>query len=169
MFVGLVKCPDCGRNMAFSNLNGREPRFRCRTYARNSNLCTTHAISYDALVKIVMDDIQKHIKNMETLGDQFIEEMRVLSESGGGKKIKQFKQELELAEKRIAEIDSIIMKLFEQNVAGKISDGRFEKMSVTYENEQRELEERRKALKENRSRGLQDEKYKPIFRNHTQV
>lgn len=88
------------------------------------------------------------IKNMETLGDQFIEEMRVLSESGGGKKIKQFKQELELAEKRIAEIDSIIMKLFEQNVAGKISDGRFEKMSVTYENEQRELEERRKALKE---------------------
>lgn len=148
MFVGLVKCPDCGRNMAFSNLNGREPRFRCRTYARNSNLCTTHAISYDALVKIVMDDIQKHIKNMETLGDQFIEEMRVLSESGGGKKIKQFKQELELAEKRIAEIDSIIMKLFEQNVAGKISDGRFEKMSVTYENEQRELEERRKALKE---------------------
>ena len=89
-----------------------------------------------------------HIKNMETLGDQFIEEMRVLSESGGGKKIKQFKQELELAEKRIAEIDSIIMKLFEQNVAGKISDGRFEKMSVTYENEQRELEERRKALKE---------------------
>lgn len=148
MFVGLVKFPDCGRNMAFSNLNGREPRFRCRTYARNSNLCTTHAISYDALVKIVMDDIQKHIKNMETLGDQFIEEMRVLSESGGGKKIKQFKQELELAEKRIAEIDSIIMKLFEQNVAGKISDGRFEKMSVTYENEQRELEERRKALKE---------------------
>lgn len=148
MFVGLVKCPDCGRNMAFSNLNGREPRFRCRTYARNSNLCTTHAISYDALVKIVMDDIQKHIKNMETLGDQFIEEMRVLSESGGGKKIKQFKQKLELAEKRIAEIDSIIMKLFEQNVAGKISDGRFEKMSVTYENEQRELEERRKALKE---------------------
>lgn len=148
MFVGLVKCPDCGRNMAFSNPNGREPRFRCRTYARNSNLCTTHAISYDALVKIVMDDIQKHIKNMETLGDQFIEEMRVLSESGGGKKIKQFKQELELAEKRIAEIDSIIMKLFEQNVAGKISDGRFEKMSVTYENEQRELEERRKALKE---------------------
>ena len=148
MFVGLVKCPDCGRNMAFSNPNGREPRFRCRTYARNSNLCTTHAISYDALVKVVMDDIQKHIKNMETLGDQFIEEMRVLSESGGGKKIKQFKQELELAEKRIAEIDSIIMKLFEQNVAGKISDGRFEKMSVTYENEQRELEERRKALKE---------------------
>jgi len=29
-----------------------------------------------------------------------------------------------------------------------ISDERFEKMSVSYENEQRELEERRKALKD---------------------
>lgn len=62
MFVGLVKCPDCGRNMAFSNPNGREPRFRCRTYARNSNLCTTHAISYDALQQIVMGDIQNILR-----------------------------------------------------------------------------------------------------------
>lgn len=64
-----------------------------------------------------MSDIQKHIRNMET----------------------------ETAEKRNAEIDSIIMKLFEQNVAGKISDERFEKMSVAHESEQRELEERRKV------------------------
>ena len=139
MFVGLVKCPDCGRNMAFSNPNGKEPRFRCRTYARNSNLCTTHAISYHALEQIVMNDIQKHIKNMEALGDQFIEEMRVLSETGGNEKIQQFKQDLELAEKRIAEIDNVILKLFAQTALGKISDERFEKMSNVYENEQREL------------------------------
>ncbi|MCM0744391.1 recombinase family protein [Clostridioides difficile] len=147
MFVGLVKCPDCGRNMAFSNSNGKEPRFRCRTYARNSNLCTTHAISYDALKQIVMNDIQKHIKNMEALGDQFIEEMRVLSETGGNEKIQKFRQDLEIAEKRIAEIDSVIMKLFEQNALGKISDERFEKMSNAYENEQRELTNRRDELK----------------------
>lgn len=147
MFVGLVKCPDCGRNMAFSNPNGREPRFRCRTYARNSNLCTTHAISYDALQQIVMGDIQKHIKSMEALGDQFIEEMHELSEKGGGQKIKQFRQDLEIAEKRIAEIDSVIMKLFEQNALGKITDERFEKMSSAYENEQKELTQKRDDLK----------------------
>lgn len=94
-----------------------------------------------------MNDIQKHIRNMETLGDQFLEEMKELSESGGNRKIQQFKQELGVAEKRIAEIDNIIMKLFEQNVAGKISDERFEKMSAAYENEQKDIEERRKALK----------------------
>jgi len=147
MFVGLVKCPDCGRNMAFSNPNGKEPRFRCRTYARNSNLCTTHAISYDALQQIVMGDIQKHLRSMEALGDQFIEEMHKLSEKGGGQKIKQFRQDLEIAEKRIAEIDSVIMKLFEQNTFGKITDERFEKMSSAYENEQKELIQKRDELK----------------------
>lgn len=148
IFVGLVKCPDCGRNMAFSNPNGKEPRFRCRTYARNSNLCTTHAISYDALEKIVMNDIQKHIKNMEALGDQFIEEMRELSETGGSKKIQQFQQELTKVEKRIEEIDNIIMKLFEQNALGKISEERFEKMSASYESEQKEIAKRQKELKD---------------------
>ena len=148
IFVGLVKCPDCGRNMAFSNPNGREPRFRCRTYVRNSNLCTTHAISYEALQQIVMSDIQKHIKNMEALGDQFIQEMHELSEKGGCQKIKQFEQDLEIAEKRISEIDNVIMKLFEQNALGKISDERFEKMSAAYENEQKELSQKRNELKE---------------------
>ncbi len=148
MFVGLVKCPDCGRNMAFSNPNGREPRFRCRTYARNSNLCTTHAISYGALSQIVLGDIRKHIRNMEELGEQFIEEMHELSEKGGDQKIRQFGQNLEMAEKRIAEIDGMVMKLFEQNALGKISDERFEKRSSAYEDEQRELNQKRDDLKE---------------------
>ena len=148
IFVGLVKCPDCGRNLAFSNPNGRDPRFRCRTYVRNSSLCTTHSISYEALQQIVMSDIQKHIQNMGTLGDQFIQEMHELSEKGGCQKIKQFEQDLEIAEKRISEIDNVIMKLFEQNALGKISDERFEKMSFAYENEQKELTQKRNELKE---------------------
>ena len=122
-------------------------QFAVRHYARNSNLCTTHAISYDALKQIVMGDIQKHIKSMEALGDQFIEEMHELSEKGGGQKIKQFRKDLEIAEKRIAEIDNVIMKLFEQNALGKITDERFEKMSAAYENEQKELTHKRDDLK----------------------
>lgn len=56
-------------------------------------------------------------------------------------------QDLETAENRIAEIDSVIMKLFEQSALGKISDERFEKMLSAYENEQKELTQRRIDLK----------------------
>ena len=81
------------------------------------------------------------------MGEQFIEEMHKLSEKGGGQKIEQYRQELETAEKWIAEIDNVIMKLFEQNALGKITDERFEKMSTAYENEQKELTQKRNDLK----------------------
>lgn len=83
---------------------------------------------------------------METLGNRFIEEMRKLSETSGNKKIHQFKQELVTLEKRIEEIDRIIMKLFEQNALGKITDERFSKMSLTYESEQKEVTQRYKEF-----------------------
>lgn len=73
--------------------------------------------------------------------------MHELSEKGGSRKIQQFKQDLEVTEKRIAEIDSVIMKLFEQNALGKISDERFEKMSSAYESEQQELNHKRDELR----------------------
>lgn len=84
---------------------------------------------------------------MEDLGEQFIEEMHKLSEKGGGQKIEQYRQELETAEKWIAEIDNVIMKLFEQNALGKITDERFEKTSSAYENKQKELTQKRNDLK----------------------
>ena len=96
----------------------------------------------------MMNDIQKHIKNMEALGDQFLDEMKELSEKGGNEKIQHLKHSLEVTEKRIEEIDNVIMKLFEQNALGKISDERFEKMSISYENEQSELKLKRNDLKD---------------------
>ena len=81
------------------------------------------------------------------MGEQFIEEMHKLSEKGGGQKIEQYRQELETSEKWIAEIDNVIMKLFEQNALGKITDERFEKTSSAYENKQKELTQKRNDLK----------------------
>ncbi len=86
--------------------------------------------------------------NMGALGGQFIQEMHELSEKGGCQKIKQFEQDLEMAEKRISEIDNVIMKLFEQNALGKTSNERFEKMSSAYENDQKELTQKRNERKE---------------------
>ncbi len=42
-------------------------------------------------------------------------------------------------EKRIAELDRLFIRLYEDNVTSCISDDRFDKMSRTYEDEQREL------------------------------
>ncbi len=68
--------------------------------------------------------------------------------TGGTKCLSQFT--VERGEKRIAEIDKLIEKVFEQNAAGILSDERFSKLLQNYEREQKrlqaEIEEGKAAL-----------------------
>jgi len=52
------------------------------------------------------------------------------------------KRELDQANKRMVKLDTIIQKLYEDNVEGKISDERFMKMSASYEEERNALKKR---------------------------
>ena len=55
--------------------------------------------------------------------------------------LKNAKFKLEQSKARVAEIDRVLTKLYEDNALGKITDDRFERLSATYEKEQRELAE----------------------------
>lgn len=51
------------------------------------------------------------------------------------------------SEKRIAELDHLIKKIYEDNVSGKLSDKRFEMFLADYEKEQADLEEQVKKIR----------------------
>ncbi len=61
------------------------------------------------------------------------------SVSSHNEELKKAKKALARSEKRIAELDRIISKLYEDNVLGKISDERFAMLSNGYEVEQEQL------------------------------
>ena len=66
------------------------------------------------------------------------------------KEYQQLQQAVENGRKRIAEIDRLIEKVFEQNAGGVLSDERFAKMLQSYEKEQKaltqEVDENRQTL-----------------------
>ena len=62
---------------------------------------------------------------------------------------KQVQLELSRAKARDRELDTLFEKLYEDNVAGKISDERFVRMSKKYEAEQAELRSSIKSLQAN--------------------
>lgn len=64
-------------------------------------------------------------------------------------------KELETAEKRIGELSAIFKRLYEDSVAGRISDERFMELSADYEAEQKELKERAAALQAELSKALE--------------
>ena len=61
------------------------------------------------------------------------------------KAVKRRKKELEQAKKRIAELDRIFKRIYEDDISGAISHERFLKLSSEYEAEQNELPEFVKA------------------------
>ena len=54
-------------------------------------------------------------------------------------KIQAWKKQLTQAEERIAELDRLFVKIYEDNAKGKLSDERFSMMSGNYEAEQKKL------------------------------
>ena len=58
----------------------------------------------------------------------------------------QSKRKLEKQRRRITELDMIIQRLYEDNVTGKLTDERFDKLSATYEAEQAELKKSVESL-----------------------
>lgn len=66
----------------------------------------------------------------------------------------QFKEsELKKLQARDKELDILFEKIYEDNAMGKISDDRFAKLSVKYEDEQKAVNEKMQNLKDEISNG----------------
>ena len=71
--------------------------------------------------------------------EEFIAKVREASQIQKMEKAKETKKQLAKNKKRYSELDSIIKKLYERLVIGKISEQRFDVLSEEYEAEQAEL------------------------------
>lgn len=142
IFAGLLKCSDCGGSLSYikPKNDGHEGSYNCNLYRkRTSKYCSAHYITHRALYKIVLDDIRRNAEAAKQYEDELSEFALALSKSNSKGKTKRLAKELEKLQKRNAELDAIIKKLFEQNALGVISDERFISMSAGYEAEQTEL------------------------------
>jgi len=79
--------------------------------------------------------------------DEFTNLVMRQSKRESEKTIRNYNDEITHAQKRLKELDVIIQHLYEDNVAGKISDELFEKMTISYENEQEKLKTRTDELR----------------------
>ena len=63
------------------------------------------------------------------------------------KELAKKRRELSKAEKRIAELDVLFQRIYEDNISGKLTDERFAIMSASYEDEQKRLKELTEQLR----------------------
>jgi len=107
----------------------------------NSKTCSQHYLRTVVVQEIILDEIKSVSGYVRENEAEFARQIRERSELETEKAAKAGRKTLAKNQKRHAELDTIISKLFEQNAAGKIPDARFEILLAGYEGEQAELAE----------------------------
>lgn len=150
IFSGLLYCADCGGKMyqcRATNFTEEQKYFICSTYRKDRDLCTaTHSIRNVILHEIVLRNLREAIQYVNKHEAEFIQEAVDGSTRERDKEFARKREALAKTEQRIAELDRIISRLYEDNVMGKLSDERFIKMSKDYELEQSNLKSTAEVL-----------------------
>ena len=142
LFSGIVYCADCGAKMRYCTTNyfeKRQDHFVCANYRSNTGSCSAHfirAVVLEELVwmhmKAVIFYVTRYEKHFRTVMEQ---RLRMSSEEA----IRGYKTQFAQAERRLADLDRLFIRIYEDNVSGRITDERFSMMSRTYEDEQTQL------------------------------
>ena len=142
LFSGMVYCADCGAKMRYCTTNyfeKRQDHFVCANYRSNTGSCSAHFIRAVVLEELVWMHMRTVISYVSRYEDHFRavmeQKLRLSSEAA----IRGHKKRLAQAEKRLGELDRLFIRIYEDNVAGRITDEKFSMMSKTYEDEQAQL------------------------------
>lgn len=158
--TGLVFCADCGAKLynhrqpyPTTQINkkgyvcNRPPKdvYTCSTYnltgRRFDRQCTNHQIRTVVLRELALDAIKSVSGFVKSNEAEFVKQVRETSEIQQEEAAKNHKRKIAKGQKRIAELNTLIRRIYEDNVNGKLTDKRFELLSQEYEQEQAELEQ----------------------------
>lgn len=167
-FVGKIFCADCGGKMHYRNEGKRAGRkwrglpdgsvrttpacYNCGNYNnshdQSGKVCCSHNIQAKVIDQFVLETIQYACKSVRMDERAFVESIRSASEIREQSEAKKLKATLKHQEKRYAELDILLKKVYEDNALGRLPDKRYEMLSAGYEKEQAELEQSIKACRE---------------------
>jgi len=151
MLSGLVFCADCKAKMRYcttSYFEERQDHFVCANYRSNTGTCSAHFIRAVVLEQLVWKHMQMVIDYVLRYEDFFRAKMEQQLRVESNEILRVKRKQLDKAEKRILELDKLFVRIYEDNVAGKLSDERFAVMSSSYEEEQQTLKADAETLRQ---------------------
>lgn len=192
-FVGKIFCADCGGKMHYRNEGKRAGRnwrglpdgsvrttpacYNCGNYNnshdQSGKVCCSHNIQAKVIDQLVLETIQYACKSVRMDERAFVESIRSASEIREQSEAKKLKAALKHQEKRYAELDILLKKVYEDNALGRLPDKRYEMLSAGYEKEQAELEQSIKTCREQLTQYDEDtdrtEKFLALVHKYTDI
>ena len=152
MFSGMMFCADCGSIMyqcRATNFRRDQEYYLCSGYRKSRDVCgQTHSIRTVILEELVLQNLREIVSFASQRKDDFVKMVMDADMRQRNRGLAKRKKTLADAERRIAELDTIFKRLYEDTISGKLSDERFQKLSTDYEKEQHQLQDVAIALRD---------------------
>ena len=146
--TGKLYCAECGAKLnnhrSRAKQSGRESDdyYDCPTYSQSKGDCSCHYVTTAFIRSMLLQAIQSVSQYAIADETAFADQVRSLSELRHADAVKNMTADATKAQKRIAELDTIIQKLYESYALGKTPESRFHLLSSTYEKEQAALKDK---------------------------
>ncbi|MBR2894100.1 MAG: recombinase family protein, partial [Oscillospiraceae bacterium] len=126
-FAGLVKCADCGSslNVSYDYKRKHYNGFCCWVYRNyGKERCSSHFISWNTLNELVKADIRRHAHVALVSPEEYIDMLLLMKEEKQQNDLERRTRTLAQMAKRLAELNTILNKLYEDSALGRISEER---------------------------------------------
>ena len=167
--TGLLWCGQCGGKM-YNNRSSRKRTYKkgdktytytsrvslyfCSTYSQSyrkyNTKCTHHQIQTRVVEQVILELLRETNGYVREHEEEFISLLQEKSALKKGETVKAHKKKIAKNEKRIAELERIYRKLYEDLALGKIEQARFDEMSAGYTQEQTDLKNQTVVMQRNR-------------------
>ena len=149
IYRGLIYCGECGGRLEFNKMSscGSKGRFTCAQNRRyGGKMCSCHYITLEQVNAVVLGDIRRHASLAAADTQRYAEYLARISRQGHTTDKSAWEKELTEANSRLAQLDTLLRRIYEDNVFGRLSDDRYAAMSASYEAETKQLKTRATEL-----------------------
>lgn len=185
LFSGVAYCADCGSKLyyytrAVKNKWGTryEGSYSCSEYRKDvqylqNRKCTCHFIRESQLEQLVLEELRQLLRYIPKHEKQFARLVMDRSAQEQKRDTAAKKRAAAKHRQRIAELDTLIERLYVDNVSGRVSDERYEKMSAKFEAEQAGLKETVAALETEiaweENQAVNVDRFLSVVRRYTEI
>ena len=116
--------------------------YHCSKYGQGTRQCSMHYIRYDVLYAYVLSRLQYWSGLVQNGEGELMKRLLNASDKEQAAARKRQAAELKRTEKRKAEVDKLFSRMYEDWVAGRITEYNFNMLSGKYQTEQAQLDEK---------------------------
>ena len=145
LFAGLIKCGECGKSLTIRTTHAKHPQqiYACKTYgAFGKTHCSQHRVEYDTLYRLVLNKIRECASAALMDGEAIAGKLTDTCEAEQKGQREAWERSLAKDEERIEVLEKMVLRLYEDMMAGRISDTNFNLMLGRTQTEQAELKAR---------------------------